>query len=49
MIKEGRKDAEEETEKEKKFGREKREEGNSCGNTVRERWKGWKWKSQTNS
>lgn len=39
MIKEGRKDAEEGTEKEKKSGREKRVEGNSCGNTARERCK----------
>lgn len=39
MIKEEKKDAEEESEKEKKFGREERVEGNSCGNTMRERWK----------
>lgn len=39
MVKEGTKDAEEGTEKEKKFGREKRVEGNICRNTVRERWK----------
>lgn len=40
MIKEGRKDAEEGTGKEKKFGRENSVGGNSCGNIVRERWKG---------
>lgn len=39
MVKEGRKDAEEETEKEEKFRREKRMEGNRCGNSARERWK----------
>lgn len=48
MVKEGRKDAEEETEKEEKFRREKRMEGNRSGNTARERWKSVEMKTSVN-